>query len=400
MEKVTFANLEGEKLTGILELPVNQAPHTFALFAHCFTCSKNLNAIRNISRTLNQAGIAVLSFDFTGLGESEGEFAETNFSSNVQDLITAAGFLEENYSAPTMLIGHSLGGAAVVSASASLESIKAIVTIGAPFDPGHVSHLLKEKEEEIKENGKATVEIAGRSFSIKKQFLEDIESQKLEDILHNSRIALLIMHSPQDEIVEIENARKIYTSAFHPKSFISLDGANHLLTNKDDAVYVGETIAAWSKRYISIPKQKEIEPPKEVSVRLGSKGFTTEVMVRHHQLVADEPESVGGNDLGPSPYELVSSGLGTCTAMTLQMYARRKKWDLKEVVVHVEHYKDYTEDMMEPDKPANKIDIFNRVIEVEGDLDADQKLKLLEIANKCPVHKTLEGNIEVKTRME
>jgi uncharacterized OsmC-like protein/esterase/lipase len=400
MEKVTFKNQEGDTLKGILQMPVNQAPHSFAIFAHCFTCSKNLNAVRIISSTLNQAGIAVLRFDFTGLGESEGDFAETNFSSNVSDLFAADDFLAENYQAPELLVGHSLGGAAVVAASEKLESVRALVTIGAPFDPGHVRHLLKEKEDQIKANGKATVTIAGREFSIKEQFLKDIEEQKLEDILKKSRTPLLIMHSPQDEVVEIENARKIYTSAFHPKSFISLDGTNHLITQKEDAAYVGETISAWSKRYLNIEEKEGLQVKKEVAVRLGDAGYTTEVMVRHHQLVADEPTSVGGNDFGPSPYELVTAGLGTCTAMTLQMYARRKKWDLQEVIVHLEHYKDYAKDMMDPDTQTSKIDHFDRHIELIGELDEDQRMKLLEIANKCPVHRTLLGEIGINTYLD
>lgn len=397
MEKVTFKNQEGDTLAGILQFPVNRAPHTFAIFAHCFTCSKNLNAVRIISSTLNQAGIAVLRFDFTGLGESEGAFSETNFSSNVSDITAAAEFLAAHHETPRLLVGHSLGGAAIVAASAHLDAIQALVTIGAPFDPGHIRHLLKEKEEEIRENGKATVEIAGRQFSIKEQFIKDIEEQKLESILKKSRTPLLIMHSPQDEIVEIDNARKIYTSAFHPKSFISLDGTNHLITNKEDAAYVGETIAAWSKRYLCFEEKEKLKVKKEVAVRLGASGYTTEVMVRHHQLVADEPASVGGNDFGPSPYELVTAGLGTCTAMTLQMYARRKKWDLQEVVVHLEHYKDYATDMMDPDTQSSKIDHFDRHIELVGKLDSDQRARLLEIANKCPVHRTLLGDIDINT---
>lgn len=396
-KKIEFQNTNGENLAARLELPVDQHPHTFAIFAHCFTCSKNIAAVRNISRALNQGGIAVLRFDFTGLGESEGDFADTNFSSNVEDLVAAAQYLEDNYQAPALLVGHSLGGAAVISAAAKMPSVKAVATIGAPFDPNHVSHLLSEGLEEIEEKGTASVNIGGRPFTVKKQFLEDIRESNLQEKLQQFRKAILIMHSPQDRTVSVDNAAKIYHAARHPKSYISLDGADHLLSQKMDSVYAGNMIAAWVSRYLELPKEEPLKAEKEVAVRLGDEGFTTEVMVRKHALTADEPESVGGNDFGPSPYELVSAGLGACTAMTLQMYARRKKWDLKEVTVHLEHYKDYAEDMANVENNQSKIDHFDRVVELEGNLDDDQKQRLLEIANKCPVHRTLHSDIKINT---
>lgn len=398
-QKVTFQNSEGETLAARLELPVNQHPHTFAIFAHCFTCTKNLTAIRNISRALHQEGIAVLRFDFTGLGESEGDFSDTNFSSNVSDLLAAADFLTENHQAPEMLIGHSFGGAAVISAATQLPSVTTVATIGAPAEPVHVSHLFATRMDEIEATGAAEVNIGGRPFKVRKQFLEDISEQKLLAKLPNLGKALLIMHSPQDMTVEVSNAAKIYQAARHPKSFISLDGADHLMSKKEDSVYVGEMIACWAKRYISIPKKEQLQVLKDVAVRLGFEGYTTDVMVRHHALTADEPVSVGGNDFGPSPYEFLNTSLGTCTAMTLQMYARRKKWDLQEVVVHLEHTKDYAEDMANSDNPKSRIDFFRRTISLKGDLDEKQKERLMEIADRCPVHRTLHNEVRIETEM-
>lgn len=399
-KKIQFKNAKGETLDARLELPVNQHPHTFALFAHCFTCGKNLTALRNISRALNMRGIAVLRFDFTGLGESEGDFAETNFSSNINDIIEAANYLKAHYQAPSILVGHSLGGAAVICAATQLPDVKAIATIGSPFDPGHVEHLIESNIDDIEEDGVAEVTIGGRSFMVKKQFLEDIREQSIKDKLASLRKALLIMHSPQDEIVNIENAAKIYHAARHPKSFVTLDGADHLLSQKEESYYAGEMIACWSEKYINKPKQEALKAEKEVLARLRNNGFTTEIMVRHHGLVADEPEEVGGNDFGPSPYELVSAGLGACTAMTLQMYARRKKWDLQEVRVHLEHYKDYAEDMMNGEAPEGKIDHFERILELLGDLDDEQRERLLEIANRCPVHRTLSEEVKIITKLK
>ena len=400
-QKISFVNAAGYELSARLELPVNQHPHTYAVFAHCFTCNKNLTAVRNISRALNMSGIAVLRFDFTGLGESEGEFADTNFTSNVDDLVAAAHFLAENYQMPNIMIGHSLGGAAVLCAASQLSDLKAVVTIGAPFNPQHVSHLFAEGINEIEATGAASVNIGGRSFKVKKQFLDDLERQYVEDKLKNLRKALLVMHSPQDRTVEIENAKRIYSTAHHPKSFVSLDGADHLLSDKKDSLYAGEMIACWSKRYINQPEKETLKVEKQVAVRLGSEGFTTDVMVRQHSLTADEPESIGGNDFGATPYELVAAGLGACTAMTIQMYARRKKWQVDEVTVHLEHKKDYADDMdAVMDEKPRKIDKFERVLILEGDLDEKQKQRLLEIADRCPVHRTLHEQVEVVTHLK
>lgn len=399
-EKVYFTSASGEQLSARLELPVNQHPHTYALFAHCFTCNKNLSAVRNISRAMTIRGVAVLRFDFTGLGESEGDFADTNFTSNLQDIIAAATFMEEHYQPPTILVGHSLGGAAVIRAAYDLPSVKAVATIGAPFDPEHVSHLISTGVEDIEAKGEAEVSIGGRPFTIKKQFLEDIRDNRMIDRIHDLNRALLIMHSPIDGTVSIENALKIYKAARHPKSFISLDEADHLLSKKQDSMYVGGLIGAWAMRYIDQPEQEKLKAERAVAVRLKGEGFTTDIMVRHHGLIADEPPQIGGNDYGPTPYDLVSAGLGACTAMTLKMYARRKKWDLQEVIVHLDHLKDYAKDMQDTEASKSKIDHFSRLIELRGELDPTQKARLLEIADKCPVHRTLHGDIVVETTLK
>lgn len=396
-EKVHFVNSNGYKLSARLELPADQHPHTFALFAHVFTGNKNLTATRHISRALTLDGIAVLRFDFTGLGESEGDFADTNFTSNVEDLIAAAAYLEENYEAPKIMIGHSLGGAAAIFAASRLASIQAVATIGTPSEPEHVSHLLSESLEDIEKRGAATVTVGGRMFTIKKQFLDDIRSKDMFNLLRDLRKPILILHSPQDEIVEIDNAAKIYHASFHPKSFVTLDGADHMLSNKTDAVYAGSLIASWVMRYLDLPKQDVLRTDRQVVARLGEVGFTTEILAGRHGLLADEGEEVKGDDFGPSPYQLLSAALGACTAMTLQMYARRKGWDLKEVKVHLDHGKRYVDDCMACVDKEIKLDHFDRIIEIEGNLTEEQRNRLLEIANRCPIHRTMENEIRVNT---
>ena len=399
--KLTFPSAIGYQLSAKLEQPIDNHPIAYAIFAHCFTCNKNLRAVSNISRALTNADIAVLRFDFTGLGQSEGDFADTNFSSNVEDLVAAANYLKIHYKAPSILIGHSLGGAAVLMAGGLIDSVKAIATIGAPSEPVHVAKQFGYQVKIIEEKGVAEVTLAGRPFRVKKQFLEDIRSTKLGGIIRNLKKALLVMHSPQDLTVTIDNATKIYHAAFHPKSFVSLDGADHLLTKTADSLYVGEVIASWAKRYIDIPKELPLRTNKQVVVRTGEK-FTTQIKTGHHSLVADEPERVGGNDFGPSPYELLLASLGACTGMTLRMYATRKKWDLQSITVHLNHSKDYVKVASavgdQGGKPK-KIDIFERILELEGNLDSQQRHRLLEIANKCPVHRTLHGEVEILTQL-
>ncbi|HAD98127.1 MAG TPA: osmotically inducible protein C [Cryomorphaceae bacterium] len=400
---VHFTNDNGDKLSGILELPVERKPAHFAIFAHCFTCSKDLRAARNITLALSQKGFGVLRFDFTGLGESEGDFEDTNFTSNLNDIAAAAAFLEENYTSPSLLVGHSLGGTAVLMAGSQMESVKAIAAIGAPCEPDHVLKLLKEDIDNIRKEGKATVKLAGREFSIKSHFVEDLEAQGMQRILEDMRgKALLVMHSPQDETVEVINARAIYESAHHPKSFVSLDGADHLLSDKADSLYAGDLIASWVQRYLpamETPGDEE-HSEEQVMARLGEGPFLTEILAGHHHLLADEPESVGGQDLGPSPYDLLTAGLGACTAMTIKMYSNRKEWDLQEVIVHLNYNNDYLEDCENCENEERKIGRFERIIELKGKLDEKQRKRILSIANKCPVHKTLEQGITIETRLK
>ncbi len=396
-QKVEFTNKNGYKLSARLELPATSHPHTFALFAHVFTGNKNLTAVRHISRALTVEGIGVLRFDFTGLGESEGDFTDTTFTSNVDDLIAAAQFLETHYEAPAIMVGHSLGGAAAIFAAAQLDSVRAIATVGTPSEPEHVTHLLSDKLEDIERKGVAQVNIAGRSFIIKKAFLDDIRSKNMFGLLRDSRKPILVMHSPQDQIVEIENAAHIYQAAFHPKSFVTLDGADHMLTNKKDAAYTGRVIASWASRYLNLPQKRGFNTDRQVAARLGEVGFTTEIIAGRHGLLADEGEEVGGDDFGPSPYQYLSTALSACTVMTMQMYARRKGWSLREVRVHVDHGKRYVDDCKNCDKPTSKVDHFDRIIEIEGDLDETQINRLLEIADRCPVHRTLHNEVRINT---
>ena len=400
LKKVEFHNANGDNLIGRIELPVHQHPPNFAIFAHCFTCTKNLQAARNISRALTSKGFGVLRFDFTGLGESEGEFADTNFSHNVEDLVAAAEFLKKEYVAPTLLVGHSLGGAAVYFAAEKIDTIKAIATIAAPSSPKHVKHLIKEDIEEIANTGEAVVNLSGRDFKIKKQFLDDLKTKALSNLLPQLNKAILIMHSPQDKLVEINNAEELYMVARHPKSFISLDGADHLLTNTEDSIYVGKVIAGWATRYLDIPKEIEIKSRHQVVASLeDDDAFTTQMKLGDHYMVADEPESVGGHNFGPTPYELVSAGLSACTAMTIQMYARRKKWKIDKVEVHISYDKKHAEDCEKCEDDASKIDTFTREIKLEAHLNQEQKNKILEIADKCPVHKTLHTKTQVITKL-
>ena len=401
LQKVLFYNKEGQQLAGRLELPANQLPHNFVLFAHCFTCNKNLLAIKNISKSLTSNGFGVLRFDFTGLGESEGDFADTNFSGNVEDLVAAAEYLRKTYKAPGLLIGHSLGGAAALIAASEITSIKAIATIAAPSDPVHLKNLLRSNIEEINLKGKAVVNIGGRDFTIKKQFLEDLERKTLPQIVKGLRKPILILHSPQDQIVAIKNAEEIYVAAHHPKSFISLDGADHLLSNKKDSTYTGSVISGWAKRYLEIPPDKRVSSEHQVVASLDSEdGFSTSMKVGNHYMMADEPEEFGGNDFGPSPYELVSAGLSACTAMTIQMYVKRKGWDLQNVEVHTSYSKSHAEDCQDCESPGTKIDTFHRELKLTGSIDEKKVQRILEIADKCPVHKTLHSETQVITHLK
>ncbi len=399
-KKITFENSRGEKLSAKIELPIDQHPHNFAIFAHCFTCNKNFRAVRYITQSLCAEGFGVLNFDFTGLGESEGDFADTTFSSSVDDLICAAGYLKENYESPSMFVGHSLGGAAVILAASQIEEVKAVVTVGTPSAPQHVKHLLQSGIEEINEKGLAEINIGGRPFTVKKEFIDDLDKQNLLGMVSRMKKSFLFMHSPQDRIVGIENAAELYQAAKHPKSFISLDGADHLLSKEIDACYAGDVIANWARRYVEIPEPIELSTQSHIVAYLNTKDkFTTQIKADQHRLVADEPKSFGGNDFGPSPYQLLASGLAACTVMTLRMYANHKKWDLHEIYCHIRHEKTHMEDCQDCDNPKAKIDKFTRELEIIGDLDDAQRQRLLEIADKCPVHRTLEGEAHIETKL-
>ena len=397
---VTFPNNRGETLAGILSMPA-APPRAFALFAHCFTCSKDIRAAGNIARALNDESIAVLRFDFTGLGQSEGEFADTNFSSNVIDLLAAVRFLESEHEAPTILVGHSLGGTAVLQAAPSIPSAVAVATIGSPFDPAHVLRLLAGSEDTLEARGEAEVNLGGRPFVVKQQLVDDLGNQDLEETVASLRKALLVMHAPLDNIVEIDNASALFRAAKHPKSFISLDDADHLLSREADSRYVGHVLAAWASRYL--PTAEASEAPQadtgEVVARTPASGFRTEVRVGRHTLIADEPSSVGGSDLGPTPYDLLSAALATCTSMTLQMYARHKQLPLQSATVRVIHDRVHAEDCADCENAAGKIDEFRRAITLEGELSDGERSRMLEIADRCPVHRTLHGTIRVRSEL-
>lgn len=399
-QRLFFTNRQGEKLGARLDLPVDGQPLAYALFAHCFTCTKNLKAVANINQSLTRAGIAVLRFDFTGLGESEGDFADTNFSSNVADLIAAAEFLKHTYAAPQLLIGHSLGGAAVLQAAAHVPSAKCLVTIGSPYDPSYVAHLLASTREEIEATGQAEVCLAGRTFTIKQQFLDDLETSRMEEVVRNLHKALLIFHSPLDQTVGVDNAAQIFMKARHPKSFVSLDKADHLLTDETDSRYVGSVIATWALKYLALSTSETKAAESQdhrVVVCTDCSHYRTEIRASGHSLVADEPLTVGGTNLGPTPYDYLLAGLGACTSMTLRMYADRKGWPLEEVVVRLNHRKIHAHDCEACETADGKVDLIERDLKLIGPLDEAQRKRLLEIADKCPVHRTLTTETVVKT---
>jgi putative redox protein len=395
---ITFDNANGHALAARLDVPAF-APQAYAIFAHCFTCSKNLNAVRHISRALTEQGIAVLRFDFTGLGNSEGEFANTNFSSNVEDLLAAAAYLEKHHAAPKLLVGHSLGGAAVLLASLRIKSVQAVATLAAPARPDHLQRLFTQDLDTIRKEGKAEINLGGRPFTITRQLIDDLQRAHEKHDFERVEQPLLILHSPSDQAVSVNNAADLYRQARHPKSFIALDGADHLLSNEADAVYAGTMIGTWAQRYVtSAPHQPPTEPDTAVVTHTEA-GYTTAVQVGPHHLVADEPESVGGSNLGPTPYDLVAAGLGACTGMTLRMYADRKGWPLEAVQVRLEHKKVYAHDCEHCQDPQQKIDRIERIITLTGPLEDKQRERLAEIAEKCPVHKTLEAGVRVVTQL-
>lgn len=400
-ERLEFTGHDGSKLSARLDLPVGK-PAAYALFAHCFTCSKDIPAARRIAQRLASLGIAVLRFDFTGLGHSNGEFANTGFSSNIQDLLLAASYLRDNQQAPQLLIGHSLGGAAILAAAGRIPEAKAVITIGAPADPQHVTHNFGEQLESIYSNGQADVRLGGRTFTIKRQFLEDISLATLEEQVGSLKKALLVLHAPLDETVELDNAARIFQMAKHPKSFITLDDADHLLTRAEDADYAAELIAAWVQRYIEVNLLPKAMNAPEGIVRISEAdptSFTQDISAAGHHLVADEPASYGGDFLGPTPYQFLSAGLGACTSMTIRIYAKRKNIPLEHVQVDVSHNKIHAKDCDSCDQASGKVDQFERKITLIGEISGEDRQRLLAIADRCPVHKSLEGEINITTNL-
>ncbi len=402
-ERLTFAGHSGDTLAARLDLP-DGPPKATALFAHCFTCSKDIPAARRISARLAALGIAVLRFDFTGLGHSKGEFENTNFTSNVDDLRLAAQALADRGLAPQLIIGHSLGGAAVLKAAPDIPSIKAVVTIGAPFDPEHVTNNFRDQLPEIIEKGIAEVKLAGRPFRISSDFLEDVSKGELTPAISSLKAALLVLHSPIDQTVGIENASEIFLAAKHPKSFITLDKADHLVSDHEDADYAADVISAWAGRYLDLSMTDDTSAPPDGVVRVSEvspDGFLQTVQSGPHSFIADEPPSVGGTDRGPTPYDLLSAALGACTAMTIRLYARHKGLPLDGISVDVRHDKTHLKDA-ETDCIKGgeaRADRFTREITLQGNLDAEQRQKLLEIADKCPVHWTLERSSAIATEL-
>ncbi|PLL10221.1 osmotically inducible protein C [Tabrizicola sp. TH137] len=402
-ERITFTGGLGDTLAARLDRPEGRV-RAAALLAHCFTCSKDIAAARRISGRLAALGIAVLRFDFTGLGHSGGEFANTNFSSNVGDLLAAVGWMTAQGMAPQLLIGHSLGGEAVLKAAPQVQGLRAVVSIGAPADPAHVAHNFGGKFDEIRTQGEAIVSLGGRDLTIRRQFLDDISAASLADALPRLGAALLVLHAPRDSVVGIDNAQSIFVAARHPKSFVSLDDADHLLTREADAEYAADLISAWSSRYLDLsPEPTHADAPEGV-VRVAeaeASGFRQDIIVNNRQqLVADEPEAMSGTDLGPSPYQLLSAGLGACTTMTIRLYARRKGIPLAHVSCEVRHDRCHTEDCADCDKGQAKVDVFSRVIRLTGNLTDDQRAALLAIADKCPVHRTLHGQAIILTELK
>ena len=399
MERFEFEGHDGARLAARLDLP-DRPPLAAALFAHCFTCSKDIEAARRIARRLTARGLAVMRFDFTGLGHSEGEFANTGFASNVEDLRRAAAALAERVAPPQLLIGHSLGGAAVLAAARTIPGAKAVATIGAPADPAHVLTHLGASVDAIRRDGTGVAVLGGREIRIGRGFVEEVESVALRDCIAHLKKALLVLHAPRDMVVGIDNAAGIFMAAKHPKSFVTLDDADHLLTRPEDAEYAAEVIAAWAGRYLDLAADTPADAPPEGVVRVtegGGEGYLQDVLVGPHHLLADEPADHGGTNLGPSPYQYVAAGLGACTTMTLRMYARRKGLALERVSVDVSHRKIHAADCADCETKEGKVDVFRRVIRIEGKLSDAERARLMEIADRCPVHRTLEHEIRVET---
>ena len=406
--KFEFENRNGDTISGSLEQPDSGPSRGIALFAHCFSCGKNVLAASRVSRDLRDRGFTVLRFDFTGLGESEGDFANTNFSTNVDDLRAAIDAMRQHNMAPEILIGHSLGGAAVLYLADEIEEVKLVATIGAPSEARHVIQLFDESElEQIKETGQAEVSLGGRPFTIKKQFIDDVTETSVLKKLGSSGKPLLICHSPIDSVVGIDNAEKIYRAAKHPKSFVSLDGADHLLSKKDDAEFVASVVAGWASRYLDSPEKTsglDAPLPEEdlhgsVTVTERDKRFTQDIVAGQHHLVADEPQSAGGNDLGVTPYDLLLAALGACTSMTLRMYAKRKGIEVNNIQVKLQHDRIHASDCETCEDQTGNVDQIRRWIRIDGDITEAQRQRMLEIADMCPVHRTLHNQKQITSEL-
>lgn len=397
-KKIEFIS-NGLSLSGLLETPANNVK-AYAIFAHCFTCGKDIAAATRISRALVEKGIAVLRFDFTGLGNSDGDFSNTNFTSNLDDLRAAASFLKENYYAPQLLIGHSLGGAAVLAVANDIESVKAVVTIGAPSKAEHVIHNFADSIDEIKRDGVAKVKLGFREFEIQKQFIDDLNENSQHDFALHKK-SLLVMHSPLDNVVSINEAEKIYNSVKHPKSFITLDTADHFLSNKDDAEYAAGIISSWADKYIDYEteeaKQAALAEKGSLVVSEKDHNFTVDVVSDSHHWLADEPTAVGGQNLGPDPYDHLLAALGACTVMTMRMYAKHKKLAVEDFSVTLRHDRDYYKDCKDCDEKDGRMELITREIKIVGDITEAERTRLLQIADRCPVHRTLDSKLIVKT---
>jgi uncharacterized OsmC-like protein/pimeloyl-ACP methyl ester carboxylesterase len=401
-ERFQFTGSEGQQLAAALDSPDGPV-HAYALFAHCFTCGKDVLAARRIALALAAKGIAVLRFDFTGLGSSEGDFANSTFSSNVADLVRAADHLRTTRQAPALLIGHSLGGAAILAAADQIAEAKAVVTIAAPSDPTHVTGHFADSIEKIRKDGQAQVSLAGRPFTIKRAFLDDIAEHSLMERIAKLHKALLVMHAPTDDTVGIDNATRIFVTAKHPKSFVSLVDADHLLSDRRDSAYVADVIAAWASRYLDVAKPEEAadpgKAPRQVVVQeTGNGKLQQSVSIGPHHLLADEPKAAGGEDSGPGPYDYLLAGLGACTSMTMRLYADRKSLPLTRTTVTLRHSKIHAQDCAECETKEGMLDQIDRVIAMEGPLDAEQRKRLMEIADRCPVHRTLTSEIRIVSR--
>jgi len=398
--RLHFEGAFGDRLAARVEMPIGK-PTACALFAHCFTCGKDLKAVVRISRALAERGVAVFRFDFTGLGESAGDFADTNFSSSLEDLVAAADLMRGEWGGAQILIGHSLGGAAVLAAARRIPEVKAVATLGAPSDTEHLRETLVGIAPELESTGEAEVNLGGRPVRVRRQLLADLEEQSMMASIHNLGLPLLIFHSPVDEVVGIDHAQRIYKAARHPKSFVSLDGADHLLmARQEDSRFVADVLAAWAGRYVPMKGLPEPLPQGEVLVEGGAAGYANIVQAGPHMLRADEPVSVGGTDSGPNPYDLLLAGLGACKSMTMRMYADRKGWPLEATRVRLRHSRIHVEDGEDWETQKGRIDRIAVEVGVDGDLDDAQRRRLLEISERCPVHRTLKSEIDIRSRSE